>query len=1244
VRKALSGGQGACDSALAPRLAVAPLDEASRPQVRLEGEGLDCGKTYELVITRPDGTRHSETLTADEKGKVQGNASPGGPAGNTQATLHDSSGAEVARTLYFVPVFRYGHLTWRQVGPRTAEFSVINVFSRVYPGSGPDGLAVTGDTFQEYAGSTNLCFGDGTCDWVLTYEVTGYDAEAGWVLARAINPGEPQTQPGSGVLVTESEPNNGIYTQDSLQLGDDYASDISVPLDLDYARFTLTRTTHVEVRTVPQGLWDPYLYLFDAQGTVIASDDDSGEGLASLITITLDAGTYYLGAAAFSGLTGTQRVQLRERVISPPGPITHVYEWDGPFTASISGCCRIEGLSNLANAWSWVYQVETGVDFTRDNSSPVSTLPPVVEAPANTPDFSFQIPATDPDGDELTFRLATGMESYIAQPPPGLTVSSTGLVSWSTVGTVRGQRWVVQVIIEERRDGQLLGWSAVDFLLKTTGDTGTAPSCVPPPQGDYTAMPGELVSFTIGTQDAEAWDLLTLTADGLPWGAWLEPGLPQQGFSGIGTTFTWLTSEWDVGATYPLRFTVTDSTGQQGECLINITVQNPSNWPPVVYLNPYQGGYEGETITLSGGAYDPDGDALTYLWTLEGGTGPAVTLSSPTSPTTTFRALDDGHYTFRLTATDSEGASGSATVVVQVFNQEPVVHATGGWVDEGQVFTSSGYFTDPGADSWTATVDYDDGEGPQPLALNNRTFTLSHRYRDNSPWGSYWVRIFVRDDDLGLGWEYVYVVVNNVAPRITQYPSRITTGQGQPIVVPIAFTDPGADSWSGFVDYGDGPTDFMWLASRELTLQHTWYLPGTYSLWLRVQDDDTGWHEVTIPVEVRNLPPVISLEGGTLDEGSVFTSVGSFSDPESWQGGYSITVDYGDGTGVEPLYSSGYDNRFQPMHAYVDNGTYLMTVTVTDALGAVGRATATVVVNNVAPRVTVSNDSPAYWGLPINLVGRVRDPGPADTQAGFTALWTLGDGTTAPGLTTAHVYAAPGTYQASLRVTDKDGASNTDPGLTSVTVQQRPGAVACADTTAVFGFLEALDARFVDGLAGALPGGRSVSFRLGASTDLGTVTTDAAGLARLRLPGGLMPGSHPLTVTFAGDSHYTAAQARCTLTVIQSNGRFTGGGLLSANQGHGGFNVTREEGGPVRGELQFRSGGTVFHAHQLTALGLSTDQRRAWFAGVGQDGRAFTAYVEDNGEPGTSDVFRLWIDGVPQTGEGTLLAGNIQAH
>jgi hypothetical protein len=65
-------------------------------------------------------------------------------------------------------------------------------------------------------------------------------------------------------------------------------------------------------------------------------------------------------------------------------------------------------------------------------------------------------------------------------------------------------------------------------------------------------------------------------------------------------------------------------------------------------------------------------------------------------------------------------------------------------------------------------------------------------------------------------------------------------------------------------------------------------------------------------------------------------------------------------------------------------------------------------------------------------------------------------------------------------------------------------------------------------------------------------------------------------------------------------------------------------------------------AGPVTALGISADGRRAWFAGVARDGRSVVVYVEDKSEPGREDVFKLWLGGVLQTGDGRLGGGNIQ--
>lgn len=47
---------------------------------------------------------------------------------------------------------------------------------------------------------------------------------------------------------------------------------------------------------------------------------------------------------------------------------------------------------------------------------------------------------------------------------------------------------------------------------------------------------------------------------------------------------------------------------------------------------------------------------------------------------------------------------------------------------ETETFSRSGSFTDPGTNSWTAAVNWQDGTGDHPLTLTAKTFALSHQY------------------------------------------------------------------------------------------------------------------------------------------------------------------------------------------------------------------------------------------------------------------------------------------------------------------------------------------------------------------------------------------------------------------------------------------------------------------------------------------------------------------------------------
>jgi hypothetical protein len=79
-------------------------------------------------------------------------------------------------------------------------------------------------------------------------------------------------------------------------------------------------------------------------------------------------------------------------------------------------------------------------------------------------------------------------------------------------------------------------------------------------------------------------------------------------------------------------------------------------------------------------------------------------------------------------------------------------------------------------------------------------------------------------------------------------------------------------------------------------------------------------------------------------------------------------------------------------------------------------------------------------------------------------------------------------------------------------------------------------------------------------------------------------------------------------------------------------------GGQPAGHLIFLES-DVLVSTAFSAFFVNPDGHSAWFAGVGWGGRSFLAFVDDRGA--TGDVFRLWINGVERTGDGTLITGDV---
>ena len=151
------------------------------------------------------------------------------------------------------------------------------------------------------------------------------------------------------------------------------------------------------------------------------------------------------------------------------------------------------------------------------------------------------------------------------------------------------------------------------------------------------------------------------------------------------------------------------------------------------------------------------------------------------------------------------------TLSTPAANVIPLVDAgTNAAVTAGSLFTSSGFFLDSGADTWTATVNYGDGSGITSLALNaDKTFDLTHTY---SSAGTYTVTVTVMDNRGGNGNHTTSVTVTE-PPSVLALPGYTNSP-----------TDPDGDgiyediNGNGRLDFADVVLYFNemeWIADNE---------------------------------------------------------------------------------------------------------------------------------------------------------------------------------------------------------------------------------------------------------------------------------------------------------------------------------------------------------------------------------------------------------------------------------------------
>ena len=167
---------------------------------------------------------------------------------------------------------------------------------------------------------------------------------------------------------------------------------------------------------------------------------------------------------------------------------------------------------------------------------------------------------------------------------------------------------------------------------------------------------------------------------------------------------------------------------------------------------------EGGNVVVSATGSDPEGGSLTYAWDLDDN----GTFETPGQSATFSAAGLDGPSTrsIAVQTTDEGGLSAVSTATVSVTNVGPTVTASfaARAVSCGaNNSTLNVSFSDPGPDTFTASVDWGDGSAPESLGAVSSPFSATHTY---AAAGSYQASVTVTDDDGGAGSANASVRVN----------------------------------------------------------------------------------------------------------------------------------------------------------------------------------------------------------------------------------------------------------------------------------------------------------------------------------------------------------------------------------------------------------------------------------------------------------------------------------------------------
>ncbi len=477
---------------------------------------------------------------------------------------------------------------------------------------------------------------------------------------------------------------------------------------------------------------------------------------------------------------------------------------------------------------------------------------------------------------------------------------------------------------------------------------------------------------------------------------------------------------YSAAGTFTATLRVTDDDNNQVSDTVAIEVVPP--WMPTATAkaDPVTGTTP-LSVEFTGTAVDLDGTIAKYHWNF----GEKV--------------LDSNGYPTKqlfLGSWDSTGCLDTTTIQPDIENQEP---------SEGDLFGSQTWFSVSDSDG---NFDWDAIFGDKS---NSYAYSHIYLYSDSDQRAKIWFGAddsarfwvngslvhtkkrceFVRVDeynfetDLKEGWNRILASVSEGVSSSWGLAYRITDTENNPLPLPYSVDKPTSTAPST-----------VWNSPTTGNTNYTYSSPGTYRAILTVTDNDGNRDSESVEIEVFAKPVIKDIEtnltGGQAPLELFFT--GDAVDHDGTIVKYEWDFD-GDGT-----YDWSSEESVNGYHLYDSAGTYDATLRVTDSDGFTTTETVQITVGQSTPAAK-AKAAPVRGNasLTVNFFDTSSDPDGTISRY----EWDFeGDGSydydSSDSGSTTHTYTAPGTYRATLRVTDDDNLKDSDSVTIEVSAEGTP--------------------------------------------------------------------------------------------------------------------------------------------------------------------------------------------------------------